>query len=340
MPADLHRAAEAELVPHRRHGHAALGEDERFGQLAARLLDGQAVALARLHGQPDTQAGEHGRRPRAAREHEFVGHEGTRRRVHGREAAGIRLPAVDGGVPLKLHAHFLQERREGGNEFPRRDVRINRKINRADDIELRAGFERGGLRRVEHARLDPELVGDGGETVRLVVERLLRLAKVEQTLGLQLEGVAGDIGQLHEKFPAAEAKVAQDRRGAARVLRRAMAGEQPAPAHQVAVEARLDVERAARAQHPLQALEHHAGGRQRHHVTRRDVTGAAVRARVRPLGVALDQRDAETLAGEVVGRAQPDNAAATDDNRLGLTHISGYPRRTGRRDRGSRSPRR
>ena len=147
-------------------------------------------------------------------------------------------------------------------------MRIEGKINGPGDVEPRARLEFGRLEGVEHPGLDPEFIGQARESAGLVVEALLRLAQVEQAFLSQLEGMAGDVIKFLKQPAAPEAEVAQDGGGAPDPVAAGGPPEQPAPAHEVAVEPRLDVERAARVRHPLEPLPDHARGRERDDMAR------------------------------------------------------------------------
>jgi hypothetical protein len=47
---------------------------------------------------------------------------------------------------------------------------------------------------------------------------------------------------------------------------------------------------------------------------------AAMRARLGPFGIALDNPDVETLAGQVTGRRKADNTSTADDHTARVTH--------------------
>src|SRR5262249_38442031 len=105
---DFHSAAEAEVLSHRSNGHTGFGENSAGSGQLARLAQGQAVALACLHWERQTQMPSHWVGPCPAAKHKFIGHVITGATAHGLESIALHLPAIHLRAPLKLHPFLFQ----------------------------------------------------------------------------------------------------------------------------------------------------------------------------------------------------------------------------------------
>ena len=316
---DLHRPAETQRVAHRRHGHAGLGEDGAELRQLARLGQRQAVAFAGLHGDAEPQFLSDRRRPGTSRQDELVRLERVLRGDYGEDARPVARGADDLGIPQELHPHRIALPFQSRHEAVRRQVAVLRKIDRARDVHRHRRIEPRRLLGVQHLGGHAEIPGLLGHRA-FIVEGVLFLAEHQQALLHEAEVVRRKRGQLLIGRAAGEAEIADERRAPLDMRPGRGLPELEAPAQQVEVEARLDVEGRFRVPHPLQAERHHAGRGQRDEVARHDHARVAEGAAVALFRVAVDDGDAVALAGGVVGRAQADDAAADDDDVLGAGH--------------------
>ena len=214
------------------------------------------------------------------------------------------------GVPHETGAGGLGTARRRGDEAARVEVTVLREEDGAPRVEAGVGF---GVREAvgaQHLGLETERPGVVGDA-RLVLEARLGAAYHEAARELEAE-VVGVRREVDVERAGGHVEVAQDGRAPLDVRRGAAAPEGPAPAREVHVEARLDVERPLGVAHPAQALRHDAGRGQRHDVARREQAGVAERRREALRRVAVDHRHVVAGAGGVERRTD----AATPPPRM------------------------
>src|SRR5689334_3279167 len=105
-------------------------------------------------------------------------------------------------------------------------MRVDRKINRAHNVEPDIWCQSRRFSGVEDARFDPDFISDLTQCMSLMVEALSGLAQIKETFRPQLKGIPGLLCQLDEEVAAGQAQVAQNRRRPPHVLLRAAAGKE------------------------------------------------------------------------------------------------------------------
>ncbi len=192
---------------------------------------------------------------------------------------------------------------------------ILRKIDGAGDVHPNIGLERGSLPGIEHLGGNSQLIRLRG-VPGLLSERELRLAEHQQAAFHQAEVVVRPPGQFLKTGAAGKVQVAQQRRGTADVSGVRRAPEFPAPAQQIPIEPRPDVKGRFGVPHPFEPQRHHAGRGQRHEMARHDHARVAVGTTLVIRRAPVEHRDLVPFARGVVSCAQPNDAAADEDNVL------------------------
>jgi len=191
-------------------------------------------------------------------------------------------------------------------------VRVTREVQRPRHVVRQRGLERARRRAVEHLGAQPRRLQPLG-LVASGVEPGGRAEDGQDTVAAEAEVETGQRGQLPVEGEARLAEIADDGQRPPHVGVRAVPLEAPEPGGEGRIETRLDPERALGIGHPLQPLPQHAGRGQRHGVAGHDEAGIAVGA-ARGDVRALEQRHRRPGPGQVVRRADPDDAAADHDD--------------------------
>ncbi|CAA9500885.1 MAG: hypothetical protein AVDCRST_MAG13-2244 [uncultured Solirubrobacteraceae bacterium] len=313
-PAELHGPGHAQPLAERGAADVRLGEQERVaGDHAG--ADGEAVALAGLHGQ--AQAGEprQARAPGARGQHDRVGLHVPRGRPDPADRAAVRLEAEDLGALEDLGARAAQPGAEAGDERGRQDVPV------LPDAQSRAGPRaQGGLGLAQLGSLEDP----GGKVVAQVPHGLqagqeppggVGLAGGhEEPLLVQLHGHAVGPHRVHEpEDPPAELRERPHAGGV--VAGVAAQGEAQEPRQHPRQLGGGEVQRRAPVDERAQAVGGQPGLGERPGLRRREPARVA-RGRRAADPVALHHGDAGPGAAQGVRAAQAGDPAA-DDRHVG-----------------------
>ncbi len=303
---ELHRPRDAQAVVQRRHRDVGVLERERVPQRGRRIGIVDAVALAGLHGQPRSQVRGDAARGRSGREHDGVALERLRLRAHGLDSpvrgleARHRLVGDDVGQ--------LREQRRG--ERDGFDLAIGLVLERIADARRERGFDLVELRPLERLRDVPE--PREHVVVRSPLLEALPVFVGEQDAAAVLLERDAVRGPLVEQLEAGRRQREVELEAAEEVPRRAVARHREHEADERRRGRRPHVERAVGIEHPLDPLHDHARARYRRRLGERDLRRAPG-SRAEPGLDAVDHRDVVSIPGQLVGDAEPDDAAAHDD---------------------------